>query len=325
MQIEQAVQYFLNAKKASKAPSTAKWYESKLKPFIQFFEGRGEIEQLTIHDLNVWAVALADQTEHYLNHPYKKAAAEPMSQNTRRGYIRAIRTFFKWAAKPSSQILTANPAIDLDMPAYVRMPRTGISEPTRDLLIQAASGNPRDYAILMLLAATGCRLGGIATLTLDRLHLNNRKAIIREKGLGGANKYRTVYFNPETTYALAAYLVSRPQVDISHVFIGYRRGGKSKVSGWKPLATGAIYSMIKRYAKPLGVKLWNPHNWRHGYARGATRRGIPLQTLAQLLGHSSYQVTADIYSTLSDDELQTMADTYTWLNKPIAVRLNPTI
>lgn len=322
METTKALQLYLNACRGAKSPATVQWYQSKLSSLVEFLADQ-PIEQTTIHQLNEWRATLATQPEKYTNHPTRRPIAQPIAQNTLRGYVRAARTWFKWLKK--MKLIQEDIYTDFDLPAYVQIPRSGISEDHRDTLLTAAQGNPRDYAILRFLASTGCRLGGCASLTMDRLSLKNHKAIVTEKGRGGQNKYRSVYFDAETAHALARYLVARPETAIPTVFLEFVRGGKNPArAGLQPITGHAIYQMIKRYAKPLSIPLANPHSWRHGYARGAIRRGIPLSSLAQILGHSSEQVTADIYGTLNEDELQSMAEAYTWLNVP-AVKRRSTI
>ena len=300
MNADKALSLFLNSYRGAKAPATVTWYHSKLSPLITHLAAT-PIEDVTSFDLDAWRAGLSQEAA--------------MQQNTLRGYGRAAKTFFRWLKK--KRIIEHDPSADFELPAYVRVPREGLSEEDRDRLFYAARDNPRDLAIMRFLADTGCRVGGIASLTIDRLYLKIHRALVKEKGRGGQNKYRTVFFGDETAHALAVYLVNRPSGS-SHpqVFLETAKGGRAHLKEQTlPMSTNAIYHMLKRYAEPLNIPLANPHNWRHGFARGCTKRGIPLQTLAQLLGHSSVQVTADIYGTLDPDQLQQMHETYTWLSQ----------
>ena len=316
MKPEKALHLFIASKTGAKSPATVAWYRSKLAPLVQYFKQSNiaHIEKVTSFDLDCWRAELATADQHCLNHPSKQPRKGPVQQNTLRGYIRAAQTWFRWMAERN--LINANPALVIDKPPAVRTPKPGLSEDDRDRLIAAASDNPRDVAILRFLAITACRLGGVANLTLPFLNLRERKAWVFEKGRGGEKKGRPVYFNDDdTAQALATWLVARPDVPgLDYVFIGYKRGGRNKESGWRRLSANCIYEMIARYADQCGVsERWNPHNWRHGAARGMTKRGLPLQTLSQLLGHSSEAVTADVYGALDDDDLAAMHAQYNWL------------
>jgi site-specific recombinase XerD len=323
MLTKKALKLFIDSKTGAKSPATVRWYQSKLDPLITYLTENGitQIEKCTVFDLNAWRADLSTQENHYQNHPNKKPVDGPVCQETLRGYVRAARTWFKWMHE-EVLILQTNPAAKFALPPRVKKRKEGISEDARNQLIAAAANHERDHAILRFFADTACRLGGIAGLTLDRLHLSDHRAYVLEKGLGGMNKGRLVYYGPETAHALATWLVVRPEVPgCDTVFVGYKRGGKKqKKAGWVPLTEEGIYRMIQRYADKVGILLsWNPHSWRHGAARAMTRRGLPLQTLSQILGHSSIQVTADIYGTLDDDEIQVMHDAFSPL-KPQAIK-----
>ena len=73
--------------------------------------------------------------------------------------------------------------------------------------------------------------------------------------------------------------------------------------------------MLKRLAKRAGVNgRFNPHAFRHGWARGALKNGADLGTVSQILGHSSIQVTAEFYARWADEELAQRHQKFSWLN-----------
>src|SRR5439155_26139763 len=68
-----------------------------------------------------------------------------------------------------------------------------------------------------------------------------------------------------------------------------------------------------------GVKNPNPasdghltcHLFRHTFARHWKQRGGDIESLAQILGHSSSSTTVDLYGTLSIDDVQASYDKIT--------------
>ena len=46
----------------------------------------------------------------------------------------------------------------------------------------------------------------------------------------------------------------------------------------------------------------HPHMLRHTYATSLYRAGVPLRAAQKLLGHSSIQMTANIYTHLEDED-----------------------
>ena len=75
-----------------------------------------------------------------------------------------------------------------------------------------------------------------------------------------------------------------------------------------------IYQVLKRLASQAGIESgFNPHNFRHGAIRGWLANGMPLSLASQLAGHSSVNVTGDIYGTANESELARAHDIYSWI------------
>jgi site-specific recombinase XerD len=75
------------------------------------------------------------------------------------------------------------------------------------------------------------------------------------------------------------------------------------------MAEAGIYAVVKKYADAAGVTsrdgaLWSPHQWRHRFGRRWLERGGDLSRLAQLMGHSTSQITSEHYGQLEIDVLQ---------------------
>jgi len=124
------------------------------------------------------------------------------------------------------------------------------------------------------------------------------RAIVHEKG----SRARTVFLQRRTCQALRSYVGTRKA---GPVFLA-RAGKRLRYDG--------IYQLLKRLAARAGVtEKWNPHNWRHGAARGMLRRGANLAQVSQILGHSDVSVTVRFYGSFVDDELAACHSKYTWL------------
>jgi integrase len=308
MILTEALQVFLTSLKGVKSPETVAWYAKRLKPLVEQFGDR-PIEAITIYDLRIWRAELASRVKRYSGHPYRQEEDGKLSPITVHGHVRASRRFFRWLV--ADGLLESSPAERLELPKKPRIIRDGLPEAHRDALIKAAADNPRDLAIALFLADTACRRGGVAGLNLQALDLRRRRAVVYEKGLGGSGKGRVVFFGRRTADALRTWLAIRPKwVKTDAVFLSWDHGRYID----KRLTGPGINQVMKRLGKKAGIqKGYNPHNWRHGCARGMTRRKAPLQSLSQLMGHSSVSVTADIYGTLDEDDLQQMHDECSWL------------
>ena len=154
-------------------------------------------------------------------------------------------------------------------------------------------------------------MGGLCDLRLSDLELEHQppRAMVREKGRGG-KKSRLVFCGPQTVAALYAWLAVRPDQDSGddHVFLGQRG----------PLSEGGVYQVLRRLAKKAGIGgRFNPHAFRHAFARGALENGMDLGSVSQLLGHSNINVTAEFYGRWTKDELGRRHAEFGWFEKRV--------
>jgi len=150
----------------------------------------------------------------------------------------------------------------------------------------------RDTAIILFLLDTGCRAGGLCGLRVDDLRLEAGLALVYEKG----GKSRYVMFNPQTAEALRAWLAVRPEGGEA-VFVSLKRKTALTPSG--------VWQMLQRRAERAGVEgASNTHAFRHSFAKNYLLSGGDLGTLADILGHSSVEVTKAYYGVFTLQELQ---------------------
>jgi integrase/recombinase XerD len=93
----------------------------------------------------------------------------------------------------------------------------------------------RDRALLLFLADTGCRVGGVVGLTLADLNVQRRWAVVTEK----FDKSRSVFFSEVTAEALREWLEVRLEWDTGGdwVFLSRHGGGQLTVHGVNQLST----------------------------------------------------------------------------------------
>ena len=293
MKLVDAVTAFMSSMKGIKSLATIRWYSRRLGSLEEFLGANTSIEDITINNLRLWRAKLSDQENRYENHPYRPAKPGGLTSETLHGYVRAARRFFAWLVEEN--ILTNNPAKRFELPPIPKRPKAGISDRDREAMLEYAQKNPRDYAMLMFAADTGCREAGIAGLRLKDLNIDRGRAIVFEKGRGGNGKGRTVYFLNDTAIALRKWMHVRPK-DCDFVFSSKRSGG---------LTVTGVYQVFKRIAIATRVRgKWSPHQWRHWRARKWAERGMNLGIVAQLLGHTDVKVTSEYYGTFADADLQ---------------------
>ena len=295
-----ALARFLLSLQGVKSAQTVVWYRRRLSSLVTFL-GDVPAESVSTDDLRRWRAGLAARTTRYESHPFRhQPLAGGLSPFTLHGYVRAARRWFAWLAEEG--VLPSSPAVRLELPRLPRAGRKGLSQLDMQRMIEAAraGGIARDYALVMFLACSLCRVGGLVGLRLGDLDLGRGRALVREKG----EKERTVYLERHAVNALRAWLVLRPEVANDFVFVG-RRG--------QAMTGNGVYQVLKRLAAVAGVKKFNPHAWRHGGARAMKLAGAPTGVVRQILGHEDERVTEAFYGDLDDEELAACHAQYTWL------------
>lgn len=310
MQLKNALFEFDNALFGEVAPRTQEWYfhQDKKGNFRGMLGsllnelGNVDVAEITVTDLRNWRKAVFSRQTKYGEHrPLEEGQLSPA---TKQGYIRAVRRFFKWMTEEG--LVPKDLGQRLRLPPLPEQPPKNVKFDDLRMLLQAAQGSSaRDLAIVYFLADTGCRVGGLCSLTMNRLFLHERKAEVREKGRGGFGKSRWVYFGADTYQALRLYLAERPKDKGSGIFVG--RQGQLTESG--------VYQMLRRLADKAGIKgRFNPHAFRHAAARIWLENGANLSVVSQMLGHSSVEVTSRFYARWADNELQSWHNRLTPFN-----------
>jgi len=279
MQLTAAVESLLLASQADGcSPRTVAAYKEKLGHLVIYLGADVAVEEITVDDLRAFVV---DQM----------GRLSPFTVASRVG---AIKRLFNWLE--SEGRIEVNPGRRIKRPRPRRRELTAISLDDVKALLETAKGNAladvRDRAIILFLFDTGCRAGGLCGLRVDDLHLEAGLALVYEKG----GKSRFVMFTPQTAEALRAWLAVRPEGGQA-VFVGLKRKTALTPSG--------VWQMLTRRAERAGVEgAVNPHAFRHGFARFYLLDGGDLGTLADILGHSSVEVTKAYYGVFTFQELQ---------------------
>jgi integrase/recombinase XerD len=300
--IADAIEAFIRSEISGKRRSstTVRWYELRLYSIAECVGGDFPIGSIQEGDLAVWYEHLAERATRYGGASARPEEAGRLSPYTLHGYVRAARRFFRWLTQ--RKVYDTNPAGAVDMPGLPKLGERGIADQDVVTILELAQSDDRDYAMLLFLANTGCRLGGIANLLLSDLQPGNPDpekqmwATVREKGA----KERMVFFTEETRQALLRWLDARPAIEWDqHVFLG-----RSPGQPWHGLKEAGIYAVIKTYAERAGVKeRWSPHQWRHRFGRMMASNGMPLGVLAQIMGHTNVQVTVSYYGIFAARQL----------------------
>lgn len=140
-------------------------------------------------------------------------------------------------------------------------------------------GNLRDLAIIDMLASTGMRVGELVGLNIADVDFENRECVVFGKG----SKERPVYFDARTKIHLRNYLETRTDENPA-LFVSFLKPNERlKISG--------VEIRLRNLGRMLGITKVHPHKFRRTLATRAIDKGMPIEQVQKLLGHSKIDTT----------------------------------
>lgn len=209
-----------------------------------------------------------------------------VSNRTLDGMRRCYSSFFGWLHR--EELIDKNPCLGLAQIKYkkqVKKPFTAV-----DLeKIRMCCKNKRDLALVSFLYSTGCRVSEVSKLNVSDVDFETQECIVVGKG----NKERTVYLSDVATMHLQEYLSERKDFSEA-LFVG---------KGTERLGKNGIETLLKRIEKEIDVEDIHPHRFRRTLATNLLDRGMNIQDVAEILGHSDLKTT-QIYCYISKDKVK---------------------
>lgn len=139
--------------------------------------------------------------------------------------------------------------------------------------------NLRDLAIIDLLYSTGIRIGELVRLNIDDIDFEERECIVFGKG----DKERRVYFDAKTKIHLTDYINSRFDTNPA-LFVALD-------APYNRLQISGVEIRLRRLGRELGINRVHPHKFRRTMATRAIDKGMPIEQVQKLLGHSQIDTT----------------------------------
>lgn len=139
--------------------------------------------------------------------------------------------------------------------------------------------HPRDTAIIDLLISTGIRVGELVKLNRSDINFTDRECVV----LGKGDKERQVYFDAKTKVHLQQYLDSRTDSNPA-LFV-------SRQSPWNRLSISGVERFLAKLGETARVNHVHPHKFRRTMATMAIEKGMPIEQVQKLLGHTKIDTT----------------------------------
>jgi len=151
----------------------------------------------------------------------------------------------------------------------------------------------RDYALILFLYASGCRVSEAILAKREDLNMEDINNAWLKVRFAKGQKERMVPLAPIAVQAVQNYL-DEASMQSSYLWLNYRG---------EPLSRISAYKIIKSY---LNV---SPHVLRHSFASALILGGADLRVVQDLLGHSSLETT-QIYTHIEQKHLAQTINSY---------------
>lgn len=137
----------------------------------------------------------------------------------------------------------------------------------------------RDLAMIDLLYSTGIRVGELVNLNISDIDFEARECVVFGKG----DKERRVYFDAKAKIHLQEYLNSRQDSNPALFVTLDAPYDRLKISG--------VEIRMRRLGRILNMTRIHPHKFRRTMATRAIDKGMPIEQVQKLLGHSQIDTT----------------------------------
>ena len=137
----------------------------------------------------------------------------------------------------------------------------------------------RDLAIIDLLYSTGIIVGELVNLDINDINFEERECIVYGKG----EKERRVYFDAKAKLHLQEYIASRTDSNPALFVTLDSPYDRLKISG--------VEIRLRSLGRKLNLTKIHPHKFRRTMATRAIDKGMPIEQVQKLLGHSQIDTT----------------------------------
>ena len=221
-----------------------------------------------------------------------KRQRDKLSNRTLDGMRRCYSSFFSWLT--AEGIIGTNPCLALSQIKYRKTIKKPFSLVEMERLRRACK-NIRDLALIEFLYSTGCRVSEVSHLDIWDIDFEKSECVVVGKG----NKERIVYLSPVCSMYLQKYISDR-KMQSDSLFIG-RSGNRMTKAG--------IEATVKRIGNKANIENVHPHRFRRTLATNLLDRGMNIQDVATILGHSDLKTT-QIYCFISQGNVKSAYQKY---------------
>ncbi|MAU11151.1 MAG: hypothetical protein CL607_15130 [Anaerolineaceae bacterium] len=199
-------------------------------------------------------------------------------------HVKTVRAFFNYCVDIG--LIKTSPATALKTRRTDNLVPKDRAFPEEDLrkLLTYTQFRPKEHALVLFLADSGCRRRDASELKWSDVDLENRQAFIHH---GKGEKKRPVWFGEMCAAALKRWKAERPETAGEYVF---------SIKN-EPILPSSIYQILKRTLIRAGIEHigHGPHSLRHRLGHRMSDAGVSPSVVKTVLGHSKSSVTVEYY------------------------------
>lgn len=270
---EEYLQMFLNAKKIEGCSErTIQYYRVTVERFLKVVQKR--IRKVTAEEIRQYLVEYQSVNN----------CGKTTIDNIRRN----ISSFFSWLEE--EDYILKSPMRKIHKIRAPKIIKTIISDEEIEKLRDACT-EMRDLAVVDLLYSTGIRVGELVRLNRKDIDFSERECIVFGKG----DKERKVYFDARTKIHLQRYLASRSDSNEA-LIVGVN-------APFARLNIRGVEIRLRELGRKADVERIHPHKFRRTMATRAIDKGMPIEQVQKILGHSQIDTTMQ-YAIVSQNNVK---------------------
>ena len=205
-----------------------------------------------------------------------------------------ISAFFQWMSL--EDIIPKNPMLAMNTISYTDEIKLPFSEVEIDSL-KSACRNLKERALIEILLATGVRVSELSQMEICDINFDTLDVTVKH---GKGAKERKTYMTQVSAKHVKKYLEDRKEKESKCLFVNIKH---------EMLKPSGIRYILNNIAKRAGVENVHPHRFRRTFATGLARRGMNIQEIQKLLGHTKVTTTLR-YITIDDDNVKSSYNKY---------------
>lgn len=274
-----------------KSDSTIKTYIEHVQAFAKWFE---ETNGINFDPIVVTEIDIRDMRS-YLQ------GTRHLKETTINLRLASLKSYFEFLE--GEKYIKNNPAkaikkIKIQSPATPK----SLDEQTYRALRRHIyrGGNKAHIAMFEIFTRCGVRNFELINIRITDIDITERKGNL--KVIGKQNKVRHIPLHRDVRDAINNWMAIRKNVktECDNLFISERK---------TPYTRSGIWKIFKKYCAQIGITDVTIHSFRHYFCRTLLKNGVDISIVAQLAGHASGYVTAQVYTIPRQEELEAAIET----------------